>query len=217
MSYRLTSASVLPSPATQPSLVEANNVSLLTASVNTRQDVRSILNSSLVKSVINDSKKHGLYRNPIPNNQDAQNNAVAGLGGKFLDSLPLYVFSTRRQTDQMVRQAYELLPSGLKRDVAFVHAQRVAQDPEGAARMMYGKKQVVIVGSLKGVNTATSLDPKVAKIHEQELKALELSLKLAKAMKIEVRDIVYGMGDSSPTKIDNQYSPIHLLCHRKNS
>jgi hypothetical protein len=51
------------------------------------------------------SRAAGLYREPVPNNQDAQNNAVAGLGGPYVDAMPAFVFSPRRQTDQMVRQA----------------------------------------------------------------------------------------------------------------
>lgn len=162
-----------------------------------RSDVASIPG---VQDVVARARAAGLYRQPIPNNQDGQAHAVPGLGGAYVDALEPMVFSPRRQTDQMVRQAFALLPPSLTRDVAFVHAQRVAQDPEGAARLLEGKKQVVIVGSLKGINTATSDDPKVSAIHEKELKALELSMQLSKAMGVEVRDVVYGMGDSSPKR-----------------
>jgi hypothetical protein len=140
----------------------------------------------------------------VPNNQDAQNNAVPGLGGKYLDAMPSFVFSPRRQTDQMTRQAHALLPEPLKRDVAFVQVTRLAQDPEGAAREMAGKKQVVLVGCLKGINTATSDDPKVSAIHEKELKALEVSLTLAKGMGVEVRDVVFGMGDTCRRQVRGQ-------------
>ena len=67
-------------------------------------------------------------------------------------------------------------------------------------REMAGKKEVVIVGSFKGVNTKAFLESTVSKIHKQEMKALDLSLKLANAMGVKVRDVVYGMGDSSPIK-----------------
>lgn len=153
------------------------------------------------------SRAAGLYREPVPNNQDAQNNAVAGLGGPYVDAMPAFVFSPRRQTDQMVRQAYELLPPDLKRDVAFVHAQRVAQDPEGAAQYLAGKKQVVIVGSLKGVNSATADDPKVTAVHNKELKALEITLAMARGLGLPVRDVVYGMGDSSPARVAGRFVP----------
>ena len=161
--------------------------------------------ATLAAAAIEQSKAAGLYRQPVPNNQDAQNNAVPGLGGKYLEAMPSFVFSPRRQTDQMTRQAHALLPEPLKRDVAFVQVTRLAQDPEGAAREMAGKKQVVLVGCLKGINTATSDDPKVSAIHEKELKALEVSLTLAKGMGVEVRDVVFGMGDSSPTRVDGKY------------
>jgi hypothetical protein len=172
-------------------------------------DLRTLLQSKAIGDVVQTARDAGLYRQPIPNKQDAQKNAQAGLGGKYLDAMPAYVFSPRRQTDQMVRQAYELLPPALKRDVAFVHAQRVAQDPQGAARQMFGKKEVVIVGSFKGVNKATSEGDEEAreasKVHPHELKALEISLKLAKAMNVTVRDVQYGMGDSSPKDAGNRF------------
>jgi Protein of unknown function (DUF4127) len=156
--------------------------------------------SPAFKSVVNESKTAGLYRQPTPNNQDAQNNAVPKLGGKFMEAMPAFVFSPRRQSDQMVRQAHALLPSDIKRDVAFVSATRVAQDPEGAARQMIGKKEVVIVGSFKGVNTAVKDTAEFTNVHKQEMKALELSVKLANSMGVSVRDVVVGMGDSSPVK-----------------
>jgi hypothetical protein len=161
--------------------------------------------TSMAAAAVAQSKAAGLYRQPVPNNQDAQNNAVAGLGGKYLDAMPSFVFSPRRQTDQMARQAHALLPEALKRDVAFVQVTRLAQDPEGAAREMAGKKEVVLVGCLKGVNSATSDDPKVTAVHEKELKALEVSMTLAKGMGVKVRDVVLGMGDSSPQRVNGKY------------
>ena len=149
----------------------------------------------------------GLRRQPLPNNQDAQINAVPGLGGRYLDALPPYVFSPRRQTDQMVRQGISLLPPDLTRDVAFLHAQRVAQDPEGAALALAGKREAVLVGSLKGINGATKDDPSFTRVHDQELAALEVALALCRDRGIRVRDVLYGMGDSSPTRAGGRYVP----------
>ncbi len=177
----------------------------IAASAGTRRDLRATLTGKGVQDTIQAARAAGLYRAPIPNNQDGLQNKVSGLGGKFVDAMPVYVFSPRRQTDQMVRQAYRLLPSELKRDVAFVNAQRLAQDPEGAVRSMYGKKEVVIVGSFKGINKATSRDPEVEKIHVKEMTALRLSLQLARAMGVKVCDVVYGMGDSSPMKSNGRF------------
>jgi hypothetical protein len=100
----------------------------------------------------------------------------------------------------MVRQAFQLLPDNIKNDIAFIHAQRVAQDPEAAMKYMQGKKHVVIVGSFKGVNSSVNADPIVDKIHSQEIKALELTVKLSNAIGINIKDVIYGMGDSSPQK-----------------
>jgi hypothetical protein len=208
-------------PRTEPQFVasapKAGNVRTLDTSASgvSGAGLHSLLVSKPVQDVVLESQSSGLYRKPIPNNQDGQNNSLPGLGGKFLDAMPPYVFSPRRQTDQMVRQAYALLPEKLKDNVAFIHAQRLAQDPEGAARLMYGKKEVVIVGSFKGINSASSLDPKVARIHDNEMKALELSLKMARAMGIKVRDVVYGMGDSSPIKVGNQFVPNSFATSQK--
>jgi hypothetical protein len=183
-------------------------------------DLRTLLQSKAIGEVVQIARDAGLYRQPIPNKQDAQDNAQAGVGGKYLDAMPPYVFSPRRQTDQMVRQAFELLPPELKRDVAFVHAQRVAQDPQGAVRQMFGKKEVVIVGSFKGVNKAASEGDKEAKaaaaVHPQEMKALEISLKLAKAMGVKVRDVQYGMGDSSPRREADRFVPNEFASAKKN-
>jgi fructose-specific component phosphotransferase system IIB-like protein len=182
-------------------------------------DLRTLLQSKAIGDVVQTARDAGLYRQPIPNRQDAQCNAQADAGGKYLDAMPPYVFSPRRQTDQMVRQAYELLPPALKRDVAFVHAQRVAQDPQGAARQMFGKKEVVIVGSFKGVNKATSENDaearQASKVHPHELKALEISLRLAKAMNVKVRDVQYGMGDSSPKQDGNRFVPNRFAVAKK--
>jgi hypothetical protein len=173
--------------------------------------LRAVLQSKPVAAVVQRAREAGLYRQPIPNNQDGQNNAQPGLGGKFRDAMPPYVFSPRRQTDQMVRQAYQLLPEGLTRNVAFVHAQRVAQDPEAAVRFMHGKSEVVIVGSFKGVNKATSEGDKEARdaaaVHPKEMKALEITLELARAMNVHVRDVEYGMGDSSPIERNHRFVP----------
>jgi hypothetical protein len=167
--------------------------------------LRAALQSKPVANVVQRAREAGLYRQPIPNNQDGQKNVQPGLGGKFRDAMQPYVFSPRRQTDQMVRQAYQLLPESLTRNVAFVHAQRVAQDPEAAARFMHGKSEVVIVGSFKGINKATADDPEVSAIHESEMRALDITLRLARAMNLRVRDVEYGMGDSSPIEQNHRF------------
>ncbi len=189
----------------QPTAQVRAPMRIAASSTGAQRDLRATLISKGVQDTIQSARAAGLYRQPIPNNQDGQKNALPGLGGKFVDAMPVYVFSPRRQTDQMVRQAYRLLPPELKRDVAFVNAQRVAQDPEAAVRAMYGKKEVVIVGSFKGVNKTTQRDSKVESIHVQEMAALNISLQLARAMGVKVRDVVYGMGDSSPHLV-NQHN-----------
>jgi len=147
----------------------------------------------------------GLYQTPVPNNQDAQRNAVDKIGGRYTDALLLAVFSPRRQTDQMVRQALSLMPESIVSTIAFVHATRVAQDPERAARELQGKKEVVIVGSFRGVGAATADDPAFTSVHTQELNALEVALILAGELKITVRDVVFAMGDSSPKRVGDRY------------
>lgn len=161
-----------------------------------------------VAAVVQQAKQAGLYHQPLPNNQDGQNNAVPGLGGTYNEALKPYVFSPRRQTDQMVRQAFDLLPGELKANTAFVVAGRVAQDPEGALRYMQGHKDVVVVGSFKGINTGNGSGGEVAKVHGAELTQLDLSLKLARAAGLKVKDVVFAMGDSSPRpKASGGYEP----------
>jgi hypothetical protein len=169
------------------------------------EDFNRVINSPALQAVVQESKNAGLYKEPLANNQDAQNNAIASLTGFLNEPLPAMVFSPRRQTDQLVRQAYALLPSDLKKTIGFVHAQRLAQHPEMAARELIGKKQLVIVGCFMGLDSAQGNQPAVSAIHQQEHDALVISLHLAKAMDLEVRDVVYGMADSAPQKTTSGY------------
>lgn len=116
--------------------------------------------------------------------------------------LPSYVFSTRRQTDQMVRQLLELLPKETRDQVVFLNADRVVQNPEQALRELNDpqKRSVVIFGSFMGMgnndtfrkaqNPPPPTDPKQPRTepskipayqaaqHKGELEALERCIDL---------------------------------------
>jgi hypothetical protein len=121
-----------------------------------------------------------------------------------------FVLAARRQTDALIRQGYQLLPESVRKNTAFLIADRFAQHPECYIPYIQKKKNVVIVGSFVGINelkVSTLEEEEVTakntseewrpKRHRLELKQLDLSIKLVQSLGEQVIDVVYAMGDSS--------------------
>jgi len=114
-----------------------------------------------------------------------------------------FVMAPRRQTDSMVRQAYFLLPKEIRRDTAFVVADRLIQYPDPKAYLPYieKKKKVVLIGSFQGIEDVANYDQYnekgwMGELHALQLLQLEYSIDLVRSLKKEIVDIVYAIGDS---------------------
>ncbi len=115
-------------------------------------------------------------------------------------TLPPFIMSGRRQTDQMVRMLYAMLPSDVTSKVAFLQADRVAQNPRAYLDYIRSKERAVLVGSFKGARSieseADELHQALVTRHQRELFKLRNTLALLNSMNIPVSNVLYGMGDS---------------------
>lgn len=132
--------------------------------------------------------------------------------------LPPFVMSGRRQTDQMVRTIYALLPQSVRDNTAFLLPDRVAQNPEAYIPYIQSKQQVVLIGSFKGARSITSeTDPLHAPLltrHHRELFKLRTTLALVNALNKPVIDVFYGMGDSKTTFANGIRSELQTRLNR---
>jgi hypothetical protein len=63
-----------------------------------------------------------------------------------------FVMAPRRQTDSMIRQAYFLLPKNIRKETAFLIADRFMQEPEAYIPYLQSRKNVVLIGSFQGLD-----------------------------------------------------------------
>ena len=124
--------------------------------------------------------------------------------------LPPFIMSGRRQTDQMVRNLYAMLPESVRSTTAFLMPDRVAQNPAAYLDYIRSKQRVVLIGSLKGARSITDVtsttSPPSALMQRQyqamqtrqhrELFKLRTTLALVKSLNLPVADVFYAMGDS---------------------
>jgi hypothetical protein len=146
---------------------------------------------------------------PFDNHDIASPGMFSLTGGNLKDFtrseavLPPFVMSGRRQTDQMVRTLYAMLPQNLRDSTAFVLPDRLAQNPEAYLPYLRSKQQVVLIGSFKGARSITSAsDPLYQALvtrHQRELFKLRTSLALMNSLNLPVVGVLYGMGDSKTT------------------
>ncbi|WP_373530023.1 hypothetical protein [Nostoc sp.] len=110
-----------------------------------------------------------------------------------------FVMATRRQTDSMVRQAYLLLSEDIRRDTAFLIADRLCQNPKAYIKYIEDKKNIVLIGSFIGIDNYESFatfPDWLKELHSLELLQLECSIALIQSYGKSIVDIVYSMGDS---------------------
>lgn len=116
------------------------------------------------------------------------------------NALPPFVLSGRRQTDQMVRTAYLLLPQAVRQSTAFVFVDRLAQDPDSYVPYLAKKQSVVLMGTFMGLGGIKARDDakhNALKIrHAREMFKLRSALALAKSMNLAVADVVWSIGDT---------------------
>lgn len=131
---------------------------------------------------------------------------TGGNRAKFTQSeatLPPFIMSGRRQTDQMVRTLYAMMPADIRENVAFLQADRVAQNPGAYLGYIRSKQRAVLVGSFKGARSITAntdpLHQALVTRHQRELFKLRSTLALLNSLGIPVSNVLYGMGDSKTT------------------
>jgi hypothetical protein len=124
--------------------------------------------------------------------------------------LPPFVMSGRRQTDQMVRNLYAMLPDSVRSTTAFLMPDRVAQNPAAYLDYIRSKQNVVLIGSFKGARTITDITstnpaPTATMLRQyqamqtrqhRELFKLRTTLALVNSLNKPVVDMFYAMGDS---------------------
>lgn len=124
--------------------------------------------------------------------------------------LPPFIMSGRRQTDQMVRNLYAMLPESVRSTTAFLMPDRVAQNPSAYLDYIRSKQQVVLIGSFKGARsitdiTSTTNPPSALMLRQyqamqtrqhRELFKLRTTLALVNSLNRPVADVFYAMGDS---------------------
>ncbi|MDB9395509.1 DUF4127 family protein [Microcystis aeruginosa] len=116
-----------------------------------------------------------------------------------------FVMAPRRQTDSMIRQAYFLLPKNIRKETAFLIADRFMQEPEAYIPYLQSRKNVVLIGSFQGLDqgikdandylTNDDFDW-LRHLHELQFMKLDYSIDLIKSLNKTIVDIVYAMGDS---------------------
>ncbi len=168
------------------------------------QDKYDFHNASLNEVIQAIKNNPEVYK--IPNEQDIEGRGIypedaSTMDGRSEEIYPPYILSPRRQTDSLVRQLYYLLPDSTKEEIAFVIADRLIQNPEAYIPYLKSRKKIVIVGSFMGIHSLSSRDDEQIAIilhrHEREFFKLKASIALAKAMNLQIVDVIYGMGDSA--------------------
>ena len=110
---------------------------------------------------------------------------------------PPFVLGPRRQTDEMVRQLYQLLPNDVRRSTAFVIPDRIAQNPDAYLPYLRSRERVVLLGNFVGIGEATGDEAWFVQRHQLELEIGEQTIALVQALGKQVADVRYTMGDSS--------------------
>lgn len=120
--------------------------------------------------------------------------------------LPPFVMSGRRQTDQMVRTLYAMMPVATRESTAFLLPDRVAQNPEAYLPYIRSKSRAVLIGSFKGARDISSTSDRLYAAlmtrHQRELFKLRTTLALCNSLNVPVVDVQYGMGDSKNSFAD---------------
>jgi Protein of unknown function (DUF4127)/Copper amine oxidase N-terminal domain len=133
----------------------------------------------------------GLYSRDGSKRSDFQRSEAA---------LPPFVLSARRQTDQMARTAYLLLPASVRQTTAFVFVDRLAQSPEIYIPYLAKKQRVILIGTFMGLGGIKARDDakhNALKIrHARELFKLRASVALVKSMGLQVTDVLWSIGDT---------------------
>lgn len=128
-----------------------------------------------------------------------------------------FVMAPRRQTDMMVRQAYHLLPETIRRQTAFVLADRLVQYPEAYLPYLQQKQQVVLVGSFVGIDNARSaaaFPQWLVQLHQLELLQVEVCIDLIHSLGKPIVDIVYAVGDSPSEFASTFREQMEVKLHR---
>ncbi len=143
-------------------------------------------------------KRGGRAGQPTP--QDEEGRGIWPLrdqpDGRSEAVYPPFVLGPRRQTDQMVRQLYMLLPADLRRSTAVIITDRLMQNPEAYLPYLRSRPKVVIWGNFVGIGQATVDEPWFTRRHRQELEMGQWAIQMAQALGREVIAVRYTMGDS---------------------
>jgi Copper amine oxidase N-terminal domain len=121
--------------------------------------------------------------------------------------LPPFIMSGRRQTDQMVRNLYAMLPESVRSTTAFLMPDRVAQNPRAYLDYIRSKQRVVLIGSFKGARSIDAVGSNASALMQRQYQAMQTrqhrelfklrtTLALLESMKIPVINVFYAMGDS---------------------
>ncbi|MDX1919294.1 MAG: DUF4127 family protein, partial [Candidatus Caenarcaniphilales bacterium] len=145
-----------------------------------------------------------------PNKQDLEGKGIEinhdNFCANYHEDFP-FILSPRRQTNTVVKQLYSAVPQESTSKTAFVIADRLIQCPEKYLSYLKDKKEIVIVGSFFGSGkldkAKNSTFYEVVLNHEQELFKLKATLVLAKILNLEVKNVLYSMGDSSTSLGEN--------------
>ncbi len=114
-----------------------------------------------------------------------------------------FAMAPRRQTDSMIRQAYFLLSENIRRNTAFLIADRLVQYPEYYIPYIQSKENVVLIGSFQGLDQGVKNEAEyqaivwLKELHDLQFKQLDYSIDLIKSLNKNIVDVVYAMGDSS--------------------
>jgi hypothetical protein len=150
---------------------------------------------------------------PFDNHDISTPGMFSVTGGSFQSftrseaTLPPFIMSGRRQTDQMVRNLYAMMPESIRASTAFLMPDRVAQDPRAYLDYIRSKQRVVLIGSFKGARSITAVGSNASALMQRQYQAMQTrqhrelfklrtTLALVDSMKIPVTDVFYAMGDS---------------------
>lgn len=139
------------------------------------------------------------YRYGQPTPQDQEGRGIwpsGGADGRSEQVYPPYVLAPRRQTDELTRQLYALLPASLRDETAFVIADRVAQSPEMYLPYLRARRRVIVLGNFVGIGEATADQGWFVERHRDELAIGAQTIALAQALGLEVVAVRYTLGDS---------------------
>lgn len=196
------------SPSLKDECKRSGNVAICDQNKWPRQLVLDLQDKNAVQlrsfdEVISEIKQNKeIYK--MPTSEDLERTNMREVTEVSEEVLPPFILAPRRQTDSLVRQVYELLPNHIKEETAFVLADRLVQNPEAYLNYLKGKKSVVIIGSFWGIGDLKSKrDEQYTFIlyqHEKQFFKLKASISLVKSLGLEIKDVIYGMGDS--------YSPL---------